>query len=129
MLKHPARLFTTFVGIFLLVQGTSTLLFRLVPSLDRAFPQLLAVTHMVSVHSMLHIVTGAIAIIILGRGGERGPLWFAAGFGLFYTALAIYGFLTGTPTIFHLQPFDHPFHLLIGVWGLVAAFIEYQKRK
>lgn len=57
-MKHLARLYTAISGILLLLQGTSTLAFRLYPSLDRAFPQLLAVTQMVPAHSILHILTG-----------------------------------------------------------------------
>jgi hypothetical protein len=117
----PARLYTAFAGMFLLVQGVSTLAFRLWPPLDRGFPALLATTRMMPPHSILHIVTGILALIVLFRGGRRGSLWFAVGFGAYYLGLAIFGITTGQPTIFGLQPFDHPFHLLLGGLGLGAA--------
>ncbi|MCB0208557.1 MAG: DUF4383 domain-containing protein [Anaerolineae bacterium] len=132
MIKKPARLYTTIAGIFLLAQGISTLAFRLYPPLDHAFPQLLALTQMVPPHSILHILTGLWALATLYWGGERGAIWFAAAFGLFYTALALYGMITMQPTVFGLQPFDHPFHLLLGLLGLMAAGIAYyqtHKRK
>lgn len=117
----PTRLYTAFAGVFLLVQGVSTLAFRVWPPLDRAFPALLATTRMMPPHSILHIVTGILALIVLLRGGRRGWLWFAAGFGMYYVGLAIFGVTTGWATIFVLQPFDHPFHLLLGGLGLGAA--------
>jgi hypothetical protein len=52
-MKEPTRLYTAFSGIFLLLQGTSTLAFRLFPPLDKAFPALLAITHFV--YSLLWI--------------------------------------------------------------------------
>ena len=120
-MRGPTRFYTAFSGIFLLVQGTSTLAFRLFPALDHAFPALLSITQMVPVHSTLHILTGLIALGVLLRGGESGTFWFAAGFGAFYTGLALFGMITHQPTALRLQPFDHPFHLLVGLWGLLAA--------
>ena len=120
-MRSPTRFYTAFSGIFLLLQGTSTLAFRLFPALDEAFPALLSLTQMVHVHSTLHILTGITALAILFRGGERGAFWFAAGFGTFYTGLALFGMITHHPTILSLQPFDHPIHLFLGAWGLLVA--------
>jgi len=102
MIKQPTRLYTAMAGIFLLLQGTSTLAFRLNPAWDQAFPQLLAITQMIPPHSILHIVTGLLALIVLFWGGERGSFWFAAGFGLFYTGLAFFGMITHHATMFGL---------------------------
>jgi hypothetical protein len=131
-MKEPTRLYTAFSGIFLLLQGTSTLAFRLFPSLDEAFPALLAITQMVPPHSILHILTGLIALIALLRGGPRGTLWFALLFGAFYFGLAVYGMITGHSTVLHLQPFDHPVHLALGGLGFLAVGLtiyQSQKRK
>lgn len=129
-MKNPIRLYAAVVGTLLLLQGTSTLAFRLLPALNEAFPQLLAVTQMVPTHSLLHILTGILALTLLFWGGERGLLWFSGGFGTFYTGLALYGFITHAHTLFILQPFDHPIHLLIGLLGLAAAGIySYSNRK
>jgi len=122
MVKGPARLYTAVSGIFLLLQGTSTLAFRLYPPLDRAFPALLGTTHMIPIHSTLHIITGLLAVAILYRGHERAAFWFAAGFGLFYLTLGLAGVLSGQPLGLGLQPFDHPIHLVLGVVGLFAAY-------
>jgi hypothetical protein len=129
-MKDPTRLYTAFLGIVLLLQGASTLAFRLYPPLDEAFPALLAITQMVPPHSLLHILTGVIALLVLFRGGPRGTFWFAALFGAFYFGLAIFGMLTGHATLLHLQPFDHPVHLVLGALGLLAAGIDlYQSQK
>ena len=125
MSARPTRLYTTWVGIFLLLQGTSTLAFRLIPALDAAFPPLLATTRMMPLHSCLHIATGLLALLALRRG-TRGPWWFALLFGLFYSGLGLVGFATHRPTIFELQPFDHPFHLGVGVVGLILATLSYR---
>ena len=129
MKRSPARLYTTLAGVFLLLQGVSTLIFRLVPSLDEAFPMLLSTTHMMPAHSILHICSGLLAVALLWWGGERGVLIFAAGFGAFYVSLALYGWLAGDPTLFHLQPFDHPFHLVLGLIGLVAVWLTVQRSR
>lgn len=128
MTLQPAGLYTAVAGIFLLLQGTSTLAFRLFPALDQAFPQLLSITQMIPLHSLLHIFTGILALAVILRGKE-GSFWFSLGFGLFYTALALFGLLMGHPTLLGLQPFDHPFHLLLGGLGLLAAGLQRQKRK
>lgn len=118
--------YTLVAGGFLLLQGTSTLLFRLYPPLDRAFPQLLEATRMIPIHSTLHIVTGVLALAVVRWGGKEAAWWFALLFGLFYTILGTAGLVTGLSFGLGLQPFDHPFHLLAGIPGLVAATIGYQ---
>lgn len=118
-----ARWYTAGAGGFLLVQGVLTLTFRLVPALDAAFPLLLATTRMVPPHSALHIATGLVALAVLRWGGERGPAHFAAGFGAGYTVLALSGLLTGGTHGLGLQPFDHPFHLVLGLLGMGAAVL------
>jgi len=118
--------YTLASGGFLLLQGTSTLLFRLVPALDMAFPALLGTTHMIPAHSVLHIVTGVLALVVVGWGGREGRWWFALGFGAFYTLLGFTGLITGRAFGLGLQPFDHPFHLVAGLPGLLAAALGYR---
>jgi len=117
--------YTLVVGGFLLLQGASTLLFRLVPALDAAFPALLGITHMIPIHSLLHITTGALALATIRWGGARGTWWYALGFGTFYTLLGLLGLMIGDVPGLGLQPFDHPFHLVAGVPGLLTAALAY----
>jgi hypothetical protein len=124
-----ATWYTRVVGVFLLVQGVATGTFLLVDPLDEAFPQLLDATRMIGLHSALHVLTGLVALAVLRWGGRRGAWLFALGFGLFYTALGISGLVAGHDLALHLQPFDHPFHLLAGIPGLVAAGLEPTARE
>ena len=124
MFSQPTRLYTLFIGVVLVLQGVTTLLFRLYPPLDQAFPLLLELTRMIPTHSLLHIATGVVAFWFYYWGGSRGPFRFALYFGLFYCALAGVGVVTGHHLGLGLHPFDHPFHLLIGGLGLLAVAIE-----
>ena len=116
----PARIYAWFCALFLLLQGASTLAARLVPAVDRAFPLLLATTRMAV------LAFGALAL------GARAAWWFAALFGTFYAALGAIGAsglagggaeeLCGVTAALGLQTFDHPFHVLLGLLGMVAAW-------
>ena len=121
MMKSPARLFTAVFGFLGVFQATLSYAFHFFPSLDQAIPFLQAIPHMIPIHSTLHFVTSILAIVIFYRGGERGAFWFAFGFGLFYTALGVAGWLTGHQYGLGLKPFDHPFHVFIGGLALLAA--------
>ena len=83
---------------------------------------------MIPAHSILHILTGVLALIVLFRGGVRGTLWFAGGFGVFYVGLAAFGMITMQPTVLGLQPFDHYFHFLVGGLGLLAVGLDLYRR-
>ncbi len=121
--------YTAAAGGFLLLQGTSTLLFLMFPALDRAFPQLLQATRMIPIHSTMHVVTGLLALAALRWGGRAAVWWFALLFGIYYTALGFVGLVTGFQFGLGLQPFDHPFHLLAGIPGLLAAAIGYRPNR
>ena len=121
--RGPARWYAWFCGIFLLVQGSTTLAARLVPGVDQAFPLLLRTTRMVAVHSVLHIATALLAFLVLARGAAA-VWWFAALFGGFYAGLGLLGIASGRALGLGLQPFDNPFHILLGLLGIAAAWRE-----
>jgi hypothetical protein len=122
---RPARLYTWIASIGLFLQGTATLAARLVPGVDQAFPALLEQTKMIPIHSSLHIVSALLGFAALNAGGDRWPFRFAALFGLFYFALGLLGSTSGHQMGIGLQPFDHPFHLVLGGAGMVAALAEF----
>jgi hypothetical protein len=129
MLAQPARLYALFTGVFLMLQGTSTLAARLYPPFDRAFPWILELTRLVPMHSLLHIVTALVALYVYFARGAQGAFWFALLFGAFYLGLAIVGHVTDHQLGLGLQPFDHPFHALLGGLGLLAAFLERRRAR
>lgn len=129
MISHPTRCYALFAGVFLLLQGTSTLAFRLYPPLDQMFPALLELTRMVPAHSLLHIGTALIALWVYFKGQLRAPFWFALAFGTFYVGLAVVGHVTGRQLALGLQPFDHPFHVLLGGLGLLAVVVDGYRRR
>jgi hypothetical protein len=129
MITQPTRLYALFIGVVLSLQGATTLVFRLYPPLDQAFPLLLELTRMIPPHSLLHLGSGLIGLWAYFRGGPRGTFWFALIFGLFYLGLAIVGHITGHPLGLGLYPFDHPFHVLLGGLGLLAVAIEFYRAR
>jgi len=125
-MKKAARGYTLFVGYFLLIQGSFTLLFNLVPALDHGFPYLLRYNPMSPLHSVLHTSTGILAMISLYRFPSKGPLWFAFLFGVFYSSLGYFGPHVHEALHLHLQNYDHSIHFVIGMGGIVAAFVSAQ---
>jgi hypothetical protein len=121
----PTGVYTWIASLGLLLQGTVTLAALLVPALDHAMPLILHETQMVPVHSLLHIASGIAGFALLRFGGGTGRWIFSIGFGLLYLGLGIAGFFTGGPPALSLKPFDHPFHLVVGGAGLVAAAVEF----
>ncbi len=130
MTLAATRAYTWVASLGMLAHGGSTLAALLVPALDRAMPALLQQTQMVLAHSLLHIGTGLVGLAALATGssgGTGGTVWpwrFAAGFGLFYVALAVAGERSGAPLCLGLKPFDHSFHAVLGGIGLLAAGID-----
>jgi len=124
MSDRASRIYTAFAGLFLAAQGASTLAALTFPAVDEAFPWLLGLTRMVPIHSSLHLLTAVVALVAFQLGWFRG---FAIGFGLFYTGLAGVGWTTGSQLCLSLQPFDHPFHLVLGGLGLLAAAIDMRR--
>lgn len=121
MMEHPTRAYTIGAGLLLLAQGTSTLAALNFPVIDRTFPWLLGLTRMIPIHSSLHIAT---AVLAFAAWRLRQTQLFALGFGAFYAGLAVAGWASGRQLCLGLQPFDHPFHLILGGLGLIAWGLE-----
>lgn len=120
---NPTRLYTWIASVGLFLQGASTLTALMVPAVDRAMPGLLEQTQMIPAHSVLHILSGLLGFAAL-RAGRFGTRSFALGFGLFYVGLGIAGGAGSHQFGLGLKPFDHPFHLVLGGFGLVAVAVE-----
>lgn len=126
MSRNPTRTYTIFAAGLLGLQGTSTLAALTFPAVDRALPALLDVTRMVEEHSTLHIVSAIVAVGALASGRTRE---FALGFGLFYSLLGVSGWLADAKFFLDPQPFDHPFHLVLGSLGIIARVRQPDREK
>ncbi|MFZ5814803.1 MAG: DUF4383 domain-containing protein [Bacillota bacterium] len=75
------------------------------------------------VHNLLHLLSGLWGLAAAGRSGSaEGARRFAWGFGLFYIALAVIGWLSPAPlSLLPLGPADHLFHLIVGGVTLVTS--------
>ncbi|CAN5271211.1 hypothetical protein BH10PSE9_BH10PSE9_23050 [soil metagenome] len=124
MTISPTRAYTLVASLGLFVQGVATLTALLVPAFDAMLPFILDQTQMVPIHSLLHIASGLVGFALLTAGGDRGTRAFAVGFGLFYVALGLSGAFAGQPHFLVLKPFDHPFHMVVGVTGVIAFAVE-----
>ncbi len=133
MIRQSARLFTAVYGFLGVFQGLLSFAFYFFPTFDQAIPFLQAIPHMIPVHSTLHLGTALLALAIFYRGGDRGAFQFSLGFCLFYMALGIAGSITGHQYGLGLKPFDHPFHIFIGILGLLGAapiiLLSFAERK
>ena len=119
MRRSATFYYALFCGVFLLLQGATTLAARLIPSVDQALPGLLATTQMVPTHSLLHIATALLGFWTFWTGAAA-TRYFAIGFGLFYVGLGVFGWYSGLQLCLGLQKFDHPFHIILGGLGLAA---------
>jgi hypothetical protein len=76
---------------------------------------------MVPLHSSLHIATALLAFAVIALGA-RATWWFAVLFGSFYAGLGVLGLATGHSMGLGLKAFDHPFHIVLGLLGIAAAW-------
>ena len=120
------RALTYAYAVGLLLQGGLTLLARLVPAFDQAVPGLLIATGMIVPHSLMHIATGLLALFAVRRSVYAAWL-FLLGFGAYYLTLGLAGWTTHQQFGLGLQPFDHPFHIVIGAVALGAALLHWLK--
>jgi hypothetical protein len=127
--RPMTRLYTLLVAVVLGLQGVSTLTALTVPVVDAALPVLLEQTQMTAQHSVLHILTAALGGAALQRHGARAAFWFALALGSFYTGLALVGMASGSDLCLGLKSFDHPFHLLVGLPGLVCAGLQLLRER
>lgn len=74
-----------------------------------------------SLHNMVHIVTGVIAI--MAATNLRFTKLFFMVFGVVYTMIAIWGFWTGGDLmIMHANMSDNVLHLVVGVLAIYLGF-------
>jgi hypothetical protein len=99
-------------------------------------PRLLG-AHLMPVHNVIHLVSGAAALYFGLRGTEPAARAFSRGFGIFYLLLGVVGFLAGDgpermlsliPGQLELGTVDHVIHVVLGAAFLVGGFADGTRR-
>ena len=113
----------------LLLQGLGSLLFRLVPALPANTPLLVRGTFGIDRwHALIHIIWGMAGVIVLSISRTRGPLaGLALIFGLFYTALAIWGITVYHPLGLELDLPENVFHVVAGPLTLLLGWLTWPR--
>lgn len=104
------------VGILGFVPGAAA------PGPD-GMPMLLGIFMVNTVHSIVHIASGAVFLLASLGGGAR--LWFQI-FGVVYALVAVMGFVVGNGMIFGLisnNPADTWLHVVLAVVMLLVGFV------
>ena len=80
--------------------------------------------HFSTVHNVIHLVSGAVALWIGLKGSPSAARTFCLVFGAVYLLLGIAGFAMGTIELpgLHLGTVDHAIHVVFGVLFLLGAF-------
>lgn len=110
----------------LLLQGLGSLLFRLFPALPASMPLLVRGTFGIDQgHALIHIVWGLVGVIILFFSRTNHPLtYLALSFGIFYTALAIWGVTVYHPLGLELDLPENVFHWIAGPLSLLLGWLS-----
>jgi hypothetical protein len=117
----PARLYASLIGAILVVAGIVGFFYSASFGAPGEVDDVLGIFAVNAWSNVLHILTGAIGLWMAGYAARRYALWL----GLFYIAIAIWGFVLGAgEAILGFLPVDtgeNFFHLLVGVLGVGAA--------
>ena len=109
----------------LLLQGIGSLIFRLIPALPATMPLLVRGAFGIDFwHAWIHIVWGLVGLAVLSVAqGREPPLLLALIFGLFYTALGVWGILAHHPLGLELDLPENAFHLIAGPISLLLGLV------
>lgn len=88
-------------------------------------------THLNTVHNLVHIISGAVALYFGLAGTLAGARTFDIVFGVVYGLLGVVGFLLGggpdrmfdVDGLLHLGTMDHVVHILLGIVFLIGGFL------
>jgi hypothetical protein len=109
----------------LLLQGIGSLIFRLVPALPASMPLLVRGAFGIDFwHAWIHIGWGLAGLALLSVAQTREPpMRLALIFGVFYTALGIWGVLAHHPLGLELDLPENVFHLTAGPLTLLLGVL------
>src|SRR5215218_8185866 len=116
----PARLYATLVGGTLLVAGIIGFFYSASFGAPGTVDQVFGILAVNAWHNIVHILTGAIGLLVTGYAARE----YALGLGVVYLLVAAWGFIIGdNESILGFLPVnteDNVLHLLLGLLGLGA---------
>ncbi len=117
----PARLYASAAGAFLVVLGIVGFFYSASFGTPGQVKDGLGVLGVNGWENVLHVVTGAIGLLVAGHAARQYALWLGA----LYVALAIWGFaIASRDSILGLLPAGagaNSLHLVLGLLGIAAA--------
>jgi len=107
------------VGIVLVLVG----ILGFVPGVTSADGLLLGIFEVDTIHNIVHILTGALAIVAAMGSGAYASLFFKV-FGVVYALVAVLGLAMGSPILglIHANMADHVLHVVLAAAFLYAGF-------
>jgi hypothetical protein len=116
----PARLYATAVGALLVIAGIVGFFYSAAFGSPGKVDDVFGVLSVNAWHNLLHIVTGAVGLLVAGYAARQYALWL----GVAYLAVAAWGFaIGGGESILGFLPVntaDNLLHLVLGALGVLA---------
>lgn len=117
----PARLYATVVGAVLTIAGIVGFFYSASFGSPGEVDDVLGILSVNAWHNIVHILTGAIGLLVAGYAARQYALWL----GIVYLIVAGWGFLLGSgESILGFVPVntaDDFLHLILGGLGVLAA--------
>jgi len=119
-----AKTFGMLFGIVFLAIGILGFVPGIAPAGPDGMPMLLGIFMVNTMHSIVHVVSGAIFLFASMSGAGAARLWFQI-FGIVYALVAVMGFVVGNGLIFGLianNTADTWLHVVLAVVMLAIGF-------
>jgi hypothetical protein len=117
----PARLYATVVGGILVIAGIIGFFYSASFGAPGNVDEVFGILSVNAWHNIVHIVTGAIGLLVAGYAARQYALWL----GIVYLVVAVWGFIIGSgDSILGFIPInteDNFLHLILGLLGVAAA--------
>jgi hypothetical protein len=117
----PARLYATLIGAVLVIGGIVGFFYSSSFGSPGTVEDAFGILSVNGWHNVVHILTGAIGLLVAGFAARQYALWLGA----VYVAIAVWGFILGSGDailgFFPVNTGDNLLHLILGVLGLAAA--------
>jgi hypothetical protein len=124
----PAQLYATLVGAVLVIGGIVGFFYSASFGSPGKVDDALGLFSVNGWHNTVHILTGAIGLLVAGFAARRYALWL----GIVYLAIAIWGFALGSgESILGFIPVntaDNLLHLVLGLLGVAAALATRSRK-